>query len=126
MPERRWRTLCDDGRVHAEFSIATADSIRRRCREVVSTDDGMGCGPHRVEYSDDGAVWRPEITGTEGDHARDTPRPRCDAEVLVKDDRFGAIRYQCELDADHLYEQHAVVFTGCEPVAALRWHGSCD
>lgn len=123
MTDRRWRTLCRDGKVHAEFSIALGDWTRRRCAEVVSVDDAMGCGPHRVESSGDGEVWRPEMTGVERD-----PKPqvttRCEARVLLLDDRFGGLRYQCELDAGHVYEEHRVTFDACRPVASLRWHGT--
>lgn len=48
---------------------------------------------------------------------------QCTAKVLVRD-LHGNVTMRCELEADHVYEEHRVTMDGCEPVAMLRWHGS--
>jgi hypothetical protein len=45
---------------------------------------------------------------------------RCESVTLMLDDRFGAIREQCELSEGHKGE-HSVAMTACMPLAHLRW-----
>ena len=48
------------------------------------------------------------------------PLRRCAAVLILLDDRWGAMREECELDAGHDGE-HSVAYTTTMPLAHMRW-----
>lgn len=44
----------------------------------------------------------------------------CDAEILVKDDRWGGVTNACDREFNHGGE-HSTALNACEPVARMVW-----
>lgn len=57
----RMRTVCANGRAHAEFSYTGVPSFQQRCADVLSYDDKQGCGPHTLEFHDNNGWFVPEV-----------------------------------------------------------------